>query len=255
MAYIARYYRLAQIRVFIPMPTPRQEFFAGLRAELPIILGVFPFGLIFGALAVQYGLPAFIGQAMSSIMFGGSAQFISTPLFAAGTPALIVILTVFIVNARHALYSATLAPYLEKLSPWWKIVLAYLLTDEAFVVAVTHYQKGSVKEAVNSNKHWYFLGAGVTLWSFWQLSTAIGLFIGGQVPPEWSLDFALPLTFIALVVPNLKTRANLGAAVVAGIVGVAAYLLPYKLGLMLAAGLGITAGMVVSQLTRARKEK
>ena len=85
------------------MPTPRQEFFGGLCAELPIIIGVFPFGLIFGALAIQFGVPALIGQAMSSVMFGGSAQFISTPLLAVGTPALVVILTVFVVNARHAL--------------------------------------------------------------------------------------------------------------------------------------------------------
>lgn len=234
------------------MPTPRQEFFGGLRAELPIIIGVFPFGLIYGALAVQFGLPALIGQVMSSVMFGGSAQFIATPLLAAGTPALVVILTVFVVNARHALYSATLAPYLQKLSPLWKILLAYLLTDEAFVVAITHYQEGSVEEAAASNKHWYFLGAGVTLWTFWQLSTAIGLFIGGQVPPEWSLDFALPLTFIALVVPNLKTRAHWSAAVVAGIAGVAGYWLPYKLGLMVAAALGILTGMIVSGITGER---
>lgn len=231
------------------MKTPRAEFFGGMRAELPIILGVFPFGLIFGALAVQYGLPTVIGQLMSSVMFGGSAQFIATPLLAAAAPAPVVILTVFVVNLRHALYSATLAPYMEKLSPLWKVLLSYLLTDEAFAVVVTRYQQGTRQEAHTDNKHWYFLGAGCTLWSFWQVSTAIGLFVGGQVPPEWQLDFALPLTFIALVVPNIKTRAGLAAALVAGVVGAVGFLLPYKIGLMLAAFLGIAAGMVVAAIT------
>jgi 4-azaleucine resistance transporter AzlC len=235
------------------MSTPRSEFLAGARAELPILLGDFPFGLIYGALAIQLGVPAIIAQAMSSVIFAGSAQFISTPLLATATPALVVIMTVFVINLRHALYSASLAPYMQHLKPLWKVVLAYLLTDEAYVVAITHYQKGTVEEAAKSNKQWYFLGAGVTLWVSWQIVTAIGLFIGGQVPPELSLDFALPLTFIALVVPNLKTRAHWAAAIVAGIVGVAAFMLPYKLGLILAAALGITAGMVAEKLVRGKK--
>lgn len=237
------------------MLSPRSEFFAGARAEVPILLGVFPFGLIYGALAIQLGLPGVIAQAMSSVMFGGSAQFIATPLLATAAPALVVVLTVFVVNLRHALYSATVAPYMEKLSPLWKALLAYLLTDEAFAVAITHYQTGSVEAAHRDNKHWYFLGAGTMLWSTWQVSTAIGLFVGGQVPPEWQLDFALPLTFIALVVPNLKTRASWAAALVAGVVGVAGFMLPYKIGLMLAAFLGIAAGMVVSALMPKREGK
>lgn len=234
------------------MPSPRSEFFAGARAEMPILLGAFPFGLIYGALAFQLGLPPLIAQSMSFIIFAGSAQFISTPLLTTATPAPVVILTVLVVNLRHALYSASLAPYTVKLSPLWKVALSYLLTDEAYAVAITHYQKGTVEEATRDNKHWYFLGAGFTLWLFWQISTAIGLFIGGQAPPEWSLDFTLPLTFIALVLPRIKTRADWAAALAAGGVGVAAYLLPYKLGLVLAAFVGISAGMLVSFLARSK---
>lgn len=234
---------------------PRSEFLAGVRAELPLMLGVSPFAFIYGALAIQLGVPMTLAQAMSAVIFGGSAQFIAAPLIVASTPALILILTVFVVNLRHALYSASLAPYLEKLSPLWKIVLAYLLTDEAYAVAIAHFQK----QAMEENRHWFLLGAGITLWTFWQLFTAIGIFVGGQVPPEWSLDFALPLTFIALVMPMLKNRAYVVAALVAALGGLITFGLPYKFGYIVAALIGIVVGMVIdarvrgTDLTRVRR--
>lgn len=205
------------------------------------MVGVVPFGFIYGALAIQLGVPASIAQAMSSVIFGGSSQFIAAPLIVAQTPALILILTVFAVNLRHALYSASLAPYLEKLSAWWKMLLAYLLTDEAYAVAIAHFQKD--REA--KHRHWFLFGAGITLWSFWQVSTAVGIFVGAQVPPEWSLDFALPLTFIAIVVPMLKNRAYVICAIVAGIGGVLAFGLPYKLGYIVAAVVAIALGFIL----------
>ncbi len=220
---------------------PRTEFFAGVRAELPLMVGVVPFGFIYGALAIQLGVPASIAQAMSSVIFGGSSQFIAAPLIVAQTPALILVLTVFFVNLRHALYSASVAPYLEKLSAGWKILLAYLLTDEAYAIAIAHFQK----EGSAQNRHWFLFGAGITLWSFWQVSTAVGIFVGAQVPPEWSLDFALPLTFIAIVLPMLKNRAYVICAIVAGIGGVVAFGLPYKLGYIVAALAAIAVGFVL----------
>lgn len=230
------------------MTTSRSEFFAGVRAELPLMLGVVPFGFIYGALAVQIGVPASIAQAMSSVIFAGSSQFIAAPLIAAQTPALILILTVFFVNLRHMLYSASIAPYLEHLSGWWKILLAYLLTDEAYAVAIAHFQK----EDDTKKRHWFLFGAGVTLWSFWQASTAIGIFIGTRVPPEWSLDFALPLTFIAIVIPMLKNRAPVVCALAAAVGGVMTFGLPYKLGYVLAAILAIAVGFVLEERWAAR---
>jgi 4-azaleucine resistance transporter AzlC len=218
---------------------------AGLSAQLPLMVGVIPFGLIYGAVAVQLKVPAPIAQAMSSIIFAGSSQYIAAPLIAAAAPGIVIVLTVLVVNLRHALYSASVAPHVKPLHPLWKIILAYLLTDEAYAVAITHYRRGSGPES-----HWYYLGTGLTLWVCWQLSTAIGILIGAQVPASWSLDFALPLTFIALVVPLLKTRATVFAALVAGAVSVLAIGLPYKLSLMLAAFLGIAAGLVFESGTR-----
>ena len=153
------------------------------------------------------GIPASIAQAMSCIVFAGSAQFVIAQLIATGTPSLVVILTAFIVNIRHLLYSASVSSYTRKLHPLWKWLLAYLLTDEAYAVAILHYQK----PGDDTQKHWYFLGAGLALWTTWQLSTAAGIFLGGYIPASWSLDFTATLTFIALVVPALATVATISA--------------------------------------------
>jgi 4-azaleucine resistance transporter AzlC len=223
------------------MASARSEFLSGIRAELPLLLGVVPFGLIYGALAVQIGVPATVSQAMSSVIFAGSAQFIAAPLIVASAPALVVVLTVLVVNLRHLLYSASVAPYLENLSPSWKALLSYLLTDEVYAVSIARFQGGDE----GPHRHWFLFGAGVTLWSSWQISTAVGIFIGARVPSNWSLDFALPLTFIAIVVPMVKIRAHALAALVAAAGGVAAFGLPYKLGYIIATAVGIAAGMLV----------
>lgn len=226
------------------MPSsPRTEFWAGARAELPILFGVIPFGLIYGVLAHSVGLPPILALAMSSIVFAGSAQFVAAQLIGAGAPGLIIVLTAAVVNVRHVLYSASMAPYVKPLRRIWRLVLAYLLTDEAYAVAIAHYNKTSEQADPSPHRHWYFLGAGLALWSTWQLSSAVGIIVGAQVPDSWALDFALPLTFIALVVPAVKDRPEIGAAVAAGIVAVLAYSLPYKLGLMLAAGVGLGVGL------------
>jgi len=226
------------------MHSPHSEFFAGVKAELPILLGVIPFGLIYGVLAINEAhLPPEVAIAMSSIVFAGSSQFIGQQLIGVGTPAIVIVLTTWIVNLRHALYSASVAPYIKHLRPLWKWLLAYLLTDEAYAVSITHYDERD--EAPVANKHWYFLGAGLALWSTWQLSTIVGVLAGAQVPESWALDFTLALTFIALVVPRLKDRPSIASAASAGIVAVIAFNWPYKLGLMLAALVGIVVGMAI----------
>lgn len=224
--------------------TTRSEFWAGVRAELPILIGVIPFGMIYGVLALDAGLPIPAAQGMSAIVFAGSAQFIMAQLINSGTPGLVIVITAAIVNLRHALYSASVAPYVQSLPGKWKWLLAYLLTDEAYAVTITHYElpAGSRPE---TPRHWFFLGAGLALWTTWQLSTAAGIFLGAQIPPGWSLDFTLALTFIALVFPALKDRAAVAAAVSAGIMAVLLVDLPLKLGLMAASLTGIVVGIIV----------
>jgi 4-azaleucine resistance transporter AzlC len=219
---------------------PSAELKAGIRAELPITLGVVPFGMIYGVLAVSAGLPPLLAQAMSAIVFAGSAQFIGAQLFAAATPTGVIWLTTLIINLRHLLYGASLGPHLSRLSPLWKGVLAYLMTDEAYVVTALRYnQPGDSR-----HRHWFFLGSGLTLWVSWQASTAIGIFLGAQVPASWGLDFTLALTFIGMVVPALTSPPPLAAALAAGVVALLAAAWPYKLGLLAAAFTGIATGLI-----------
>ena len=230
--------------------SPRTEFWAGVRAELPILFGAAPFGLIYGVLAKSAGLPDGAALAMSSIVFAGSAQFIAAGLFGAGAPGPVLVLTTLIVNLRHMLYSASVAPYLRRLSPAWKWLLAYLMTDEAYVITILHYEQPGELD----NKHWYFLGAGLALWTTWQTASAVGIFLGRQVPPSWGLDFTLALSFIGLVIPALRGRPDVVAAVSAGLTAVLANSLPLKLGLFLAAAVGIAAGLAAEAVWPRRGE-
>jgi 4-azaleucine resistance transporter AzlC len=182
-----------------------------------------------------------MAQAMSAVVFAGSAQFVIAQLVGGGAPALVIILTAFIVNLRHALYSASMAPHLKRLSWPWKGLLSYLLTDECYAMAITRFNDATA----GPYPHWFFLGAGLALWSCWQVSTAAGIFLGAQLPATDWLEFALPLTFIALVVPALKDRAAVAAAVTAGVMSIVGGGLPLKLGLVAAALLGIGSGAVV----------
>jgi len=164
-------------------------------------------------------------------------------MVSASVPAVVMVLAIAVINLRHSLYSATISPYLQHLSPRWKAILAFLLTDEAFVVAISNYERHMEKP----HKAWYFLGAGVGMWVFWQISTFLGISLGDIIPPTLPLDFALPLTFIAMVIPLLKDRASTGAAIAAGIIAVAAFSLPYKLSILVAAFIGILAGVLLEK--------
>lgn len=221
----------------------RHEFLSGVKSELPLMIGVIPFGMIYGILAIAAGLPPSIAQAMSFIIFAGSSQFVSAQLYGLGAPALMNVFTVWVINLRHALYSASVAPYLHKLPTRWKLILAYLLTDEAYAVTILHYQE----EGNLDHKHWFFLGSGLTLWTTWQVSTAVGIFLGASVPTSWGLDFTLALIFIALVIPSLKDNASLAAALSGGFAAVVLFNLPLKSGLLVASLIGIAVGLIVEK--------
>ncbi len=223
------------------MSEAKNEFWNGVRAEFPLLIGVFPFGMIYGALALNAGLSTSASQLMSSIVFAGSSQFVTAQLVHDAAPALVIIVTIAVVNLRHMLYSASLAPYLHDLSLRWKALLSYLLTDEAYAPTIIKYER----EGIKPFSHWFLLGAGFSLWFTWQISTALGIFLGTAIPEDWPLDFALPLTFIAMVVPILKNRPMVASALSAGVVALLAFSLPYKLGIILAALTGILVGTIL----------
>ncbi|WP_339512970.1 AzlC family ABC transporter permease [Pseudomonas sp. RL_15y_Pfl2_60] len=222
-----------------------QEFSQGVRDMLPMLLGAMPFGIIYGSLAVAAGLSPWQTLAMSVFVFAGSAQFIAISLLSSGVGITVLLLTTFVVNLRHALYSASLQPFVRHLPTRWRMSLAFWLTDEAFAVVQHRYALGDE----SLNKHWYFLGAALAMYSNWLLCTVIGLVFGQSVPnlAEWGLDFAMLATFIGIVVPMLRNRPQVAAALVAAAVALACHELPYKLGLMAAAFSGILVGVVLER--------
>lgn len=221
----------------------RGEFFAGCRDEAPLLLGAVPFGLIYGIAALAAGVPAWIAQAASAVVFAGAAQLVIVQMLSAGAGTLPIAVTAGLLNLRHVLYSASMARYLRHLPRRWRLLLAYLLTDEAYAIAVLRYQRRSLAPGLGSDlSHWYFFGAGFTLWLGWQLATACGLLFAATIPPHWELDFAVPLTFLALLTLLLRERAGQAAALVAALGALVFATLPYRLGLVAAIIAGLLAG-------------
>lgn len=220
--------------------TPRTEFIAGIKAISPILLGVIPFATISGIAAVEIGFSTQLALTMSFIVFAGASQLAVLQLIGVSASTLVILLTAFIINLRFAMYSASIGPHFKGLSLKWRSVLAYLLTDQAYAVSITRFDNG-----LKEHKHWFYLGAALAMWGTWQGSTMAGVFLGTQVPESWSLDFAIPLTFIALAAPLVKGRAAVAAALTAGLIAVVATRLPFNSNLIVAAVLGILVGVLV----------
>ena len=222
----------------------KSEFWSGVRDEVPLIFGVAPFGLVFGVLGIESGLTPLQTIMLSSILFGGASQIVFVQLWAAGVPALIVGGSVCVINVRHVLYSASVAAYLRPLPLRWRILLGYLLTDEAYAISIKRFRH----EPPGPNQHFHLLGSGMLLWTSWQFATIFGVLVGGTIPESWSLSFAIPLTFIAVVAPILKTRADLAAVITAASISIIGQPLPWNSWLIIAAICGILAGWLVSRL-------
>ena len=186
-----------------PESVQKKELLSGARDTFPLLLGALPFGLIYGAVAATSGVSMLAAVAMSAFVFAGASQFIAVGLVAAQTPVAIIVLTTFIVNLRHMLYSATLLPYLKNLPQKWRIPLAFWLTDETFAVTVHRFQKNDSSAC----KHWYQLGSSIAMYLNWQFWCFLGLALGNRIPDaqSWGLDVAMPVTFIGMIIPFVKT--------------------------------------------------
>ena len=230
-----------------------QEFLHGCRDIFPLIVGAIPFGIIFGTLSIGAGLSTWQTIGMSALVFAGSAQFIAVTLITGGVGAAVVLLTTFVVNLRHALYSAALQPFVRHLSNRWRVPLAFWLTDEAFAVIQHRY----ARDDASPYKHWFFLGAALTMYLSWQLATLAGIAFGQAVPDvaSWGLDFAMIATFVGIAVPMMRTRPQVASALVAGAVALLTWGLPYKLGLIAAALAGIVVGVWLEQRDECRREE
>ncbi len=227
-------------------PTRSNEFWKGVRDTLPLVIGAIPFGIIFGTLSGGAGLSALGAIGMSVFVFAGSSQFIAMGLVGAGTVWPMIVLTTFVVNFRHLLYTATLLDHLKKLPRRWQLALTFGLTDETFAVAFGRWRQ----EDGSPHKHWYQLGSMAFMYTNWNICTLIGLVAGRMLQGigGWGLDFAMVAAFIGMVIPYLKNKSSYCAVLVAGTSALAFYGMPHKLGLIIASILGMTAGVVAEMI-------
>lgn len=217
----------------------------GGRAVSPLLLAIVPFGLVLGVTAAASEVVGgTLGIATSFIIFAGAAQLVTVQLLDAGSSLVVIVVTALIVNVRHLMYSAAMAPHFSEFPRRSRYVLPYLLTDQAFAVSMLRYETTEDPEY----KRWYFIGSGMTLWVSWQLSTIAGVALGAQIPESLGLDFAIPLVFLVLLIPAVQTRPGLVAAIFGGLIAVAASGAPYSLGLVIGALSGVAAGVAAERL-------
>jgi 4-azaleucine resistance transporter AzlC len=226
--------------------SPRVALVSGARTIAPTLLALLPFGVAFGATATESGLSALEALGMSVFIAAGAAQLAALPLLSAGASVAVVILTVLIINLRMMLYSASLAPHFRSLPLGWKGLLSYHLTDQAYAATITRFDAGETRE---TDKRWYYLGVGLSVWTTWQAATMTGVFLGAWASEDWSLDFVLPLIFIALAVPAIKDRTTGAAALAAGVAALVFAVLPLNLGLIAAALVGIAGGLAAETVS------
>jgi len=213
---------------------------------LPLLLGVFPFALIYGVTAADAGLSAWATMGLSIFVYAGAAQLAVVQLVGTGTAALVVGLTAFVINLRFLMYSASLAPHLRHLPSRWSWPLAYLLTDQVYALSIARYTQG----AIQALRHWYYLGAALVMWGTWQVGTGIGYLFGTRVPETWGLDFAVPLTFLGLLARTIDDGATGAAALAGGVTAVLAFSLPLNLGIIVASVVVVGTGFLAESFVK-----
>lgn len=224
------------------MPFSRYAFLAGFRDVAPMMLGVAPFGMITGVSAVSIGLTPVEAIGMSVLVFAGASQLAGIALLGQGATFAVIVLTTFMVNLRMAMYSASLAGWLRDVRVGTRVSMAYVMTDQAYAFSILRFPREP-----SMPRRDYYLGAALPLWLLWQATTAAGAFLGASVPESWQLEFAIPLTFLALLAPAVRNRPGFVAALVGGSLALALQSLPFNLGLVVAALSGIAAGSMAER--------
>ena len=218
-------------------------FLKGIRDVCPLMIPVVPFGLIFGVLAIDVGFTPIQTMGMSLIVFGGASQIVLLQLFSGGASSLVIISSVGAVNSRHLLYGAVVSEHLSDLKLIWKIIISYFLIDQAFAISNEYLKKNK-----NRNRYFHLVGGGATCWVIWQSTTFFGVILGASIPEELGLSFAVPLTFLALLVNDFRKLINIFVIIVSGAVATFGYnYIPFKAYVIVAALSGLFTAIILTK--------
>jgi len=221
-------------------------FLKGIADVLPHMLSVVPFGIITGAIGIELGFDPILVYATSLIIFGGASQIIFMQLLSGGASSLVAITSVGVINSRHLLYGAVLSEYLEKLSFIKRLFISYFIVDQGFAESNKFIKKNNTQ----NNLHYHVLGGGITLWFFWQISTISGIILGSFIPEQLGLKFAIPLTFLAVVVNDLRKLDHIFVMLVSGFVSLILYNAPFKSYIILSPIIALVAAFIMLRIIR-----
>ena len=223
-----------------------KTFLKGIIDVSPLMIPVVPFGLIFGILAIDIGFSPLATMGMSLIIFGGASQIILLQLFSGGASSLVIISSVGAVNSRHLLYGAVVSEHVSDLKLIWKIIISYFLIDQAFAVSNEYFKKNKEK-----NKYFHIIGGGFTCWVVWQTTTFLGIILGEAIPEKLGLSFAVPLTFLAILVNDFRKMINVIVILVSGLVAIFGYnYIPYKAYVIVAAFAGLFVALILTKIIK-----
>jgi 4-azaleucine resistance transporter AzlC len=228
------------------MYSKSKTFLRGMIDILPLMIPVIPFGIIFGAIGIELGFGPYLTYATSIIIFSGASQIVMLQLLSAGASSLVAITSSSVISTRHLLYGAVVSQHLSQLSLYWKIVLSYLLTDQAFAVSNEYFKRNTN----NIFKHYHLVGSGFTLWFIWQLTTVIGIVLGSIVPNELGLTFTIPLTFLALLVNYLRNINHLVVITLSGISSLMFFDAPFKSYIIISSVIALVGAAILIKLKK-----
>ncbi len=232
--------------------TTKSVYWQGVRDGAPFILVIVPFSLLFGVVATEAGLNVLETLSFSVLVIAGAAQFTALQLLTDGAPTMIALVSSLAVNLRMAMYSASLTPYLGEASLGQRALAAYFTVDQSYACAIVKFEKNPGWDI--SRRLAYFFGVVTPICPLWYLFTLVGALVGTRIPQGLALDFALPITFLAMIGPMLRTPAHLAAAFVSVTVALVFAGLPYNLGLLVAGLAGMMTGARVEVLLDRRRE-
>lgn len=233
--------------------TTNSYFWKGVRDSTPFMLVAGPFGVLFGVLATEAGLNLIETMTFTMTVFAGAAQFTALQLMLDHTPTLIVLVSALAVNLRCAMYSASLTPFLGAAPLWQRAIAAFFIVDQSYALSIAQYETN--RDMPVSQRMRYFAGTNFLIAPFWCSATWLGAVVGAQIPQSWALDFALPIAFLAMVMPMLRTPAHIVAALVSVTTALLAAGLPYNLGLIVAGFLGMVAGAQTELMLERRQQE
>ncbi len=233
--------------------TSKSYFWKGFRDGSPFVFVAIPFGTLFGVFATEAGLDIVQTMAFTATVFAGAAQFAALQLLQDEAPTAIVLASALAVNLRMAMYSASLTPYLGAAPMWQRAFAAYLTVDQSYACSIVRFE--NEPDLTVPQRMAYFFGSVTPITPLWILSTYLGAVLGTQIPESWALDFALPITFLSMIGPMMRTMAHVVAALVAIVVSLLTVAIPFNLGLLIAGCAGMMAGAQAEVMLERRKAK